>query len=201
MAIGAMQLDLHGDVVAGHDHFRAAQQLGRAGHVGRAEVKLRTIAGEERRMTAALFLGQDVNFRLELRVRRDALGSRQNLAALEVFLFNAAEQHADVVAGLPSSSVLLNASTPVMTVVLFGLRPTISMVSPTLALPRSIRPVPTVPRPLMLNTSSTGIRNGLSISRCGIGTYSSSALTSSSIGLQASSSLGVLQTPAATSRG
>ncbi len=100
MAIGACSSTSIGHVVAGHDHFGAAQQLGRAGHVGGAEVELRAIAVEERRMTAAFFLGQHVNFRLELGVRRDALGSRQHLAALEIFLFNAAQEHADVFAGL-----------------------------------------------------------------------------------------------------
>ena len=44
-----------------------------------------------------------------------------------------------------------------------------STVSLTLTTPRSIRPVITVPRPVMVKTSSTGIRNGLSISRTGCG--------------------------------
>ena len=39
-----------------------------------------------------------------------------------------------------------------------GLMPTISISSPTLITPRSIRPVTTVPRPEIENTSSTGIR-------------------------------------------
>src|ERR1700740_1016317 len=38
-------------------------------------------------------------------------------------------------------------------------------------IPCSIRPVATVPRPVMENTSSTGIRNGLSRSRTGSGGY------------------------------
>ena len=66
----------------------------------------------------------------------------------------------------------------------------ISTASPTLTLPRSIRPVPTVPRPLIEKTSSIGIRNGLSISRTGSGMYSSIALTRSRIGLAALASLG-----------
>ena len=49
------QLDVHLDVVAGHDHLDAFRQLDRAGHVGRAEVELRTVVGEERRVAAALF--------------------------------------------------------------------------------------------------------------------------------------------------
>ncbi len=42
-------------------------------------------------------------------------------------------------------------------------------------IPRSMRPVTTVPRPLIENTSSTAIRNGLSMSRCGSGMWLSTA--------------------------
>ena len=49
--------------------------------------------------------------------------------------------------------------------------PTISISSPTLTTPRSIRPVTTVPRPEIENTSSTGIRNGFSMSRLGCGIH------------------------------
>ena len=45
----------------------------------------------------------------------------------------------------------------------------ISISSFTFTMPRSMRPVTTVPRPEIENTSSTGIRNGLSISRFGTG--------------------------------
>ena len=41
-----------------------------------------------------------------------------------------------------------------------------------------MRPVTTVPRPEIENTSSTGIRNGLSIARSGTGMYASIASTS-----------------------
>ena len=40
---------------------------------------------------------------------------------------------------------------------------------PHLHLPALHRPVATVPRPVIENTSSTGIRNGLSTSRFGVG--------------------------------
>jgi hypothetical protein len=69
----------------------------------------------------------------------------------------------------PSSSVLLNISTPVQTVSRVGFRPTRETLSPILMMPRSTRPVATVPRPLMENTSSTGMRKGLSTSRTGVG--------------------------------
>ncbi|MNC91204.1 hypothetical protein D3C83_74130 [compost metagenome] len=68
----------------------------------------------------------------------------------------------------PSSSSLRNISTPVTTVLFVsGFIPTISIVSPTLTIPRSTRPVATVPRPVIVKTSSIGIRNGLSTSRSG----------------------------------
>ena len=48
-------------------------------------------------------------------------------------------------------------------------------------MPRSTRPVATVPRPEMENTSSTGIRNGLSVARFGVGIQASTASISRSI--------------------
>ena len=58
--------------------------------------------------------------------------------------------------------------------------PMMSTVSLTLTTPRSIRPVTTVPRPVIEKTSSIGIRNGLSMSRTGSGMLSSTASMSSS---------------------
>ncbi len=54
----------------------------------------------------------------------------------------------------------------------------ISISSFTFTMPRSMRPVTTVPRPEIENTSSTGIRNGLSTSRFGTGMYLSISSTS-----------------------
>ena len=70
----------------------------------------------------------------------------------------------------PWSSVFWNISTPVtVTVRGASVKPTISTLSPTLTTPRSMRPVTTVPRPLIEKTSSTGIRNGWSTGRGGVG--------------------------------
>jgi hypothetical protein len=55
----------------------------------------------------------------------------------------------------------------------------ISISSIGLTRPRSTRPVTTVPRPLMLNTSSIDIRKGRSTSRTGVGMYSSTTRISS----------------------
>ena len=81
----------------------------------------------------------------------------------------------------PESRSLRNISTPVQTVFVVSRIPTISISSPTLTTPRSIRPVTTVPRPEIENTSSIGIKNGWSIARTGVGIYSSTAAISSLI--------------------
>src|SRR5437667_2948084 len=50
------QLDRHLRVVARHHHLDACRELDAARHVRRAEVELRPVALEERRMAASLFL-------------------------------------------------------------------------------------------------------------------------------------------------
>ncbi len=45
-----------------------------------------------------------------------------------------------------------------------------------------MRPVPTVPRPVIVKTSSIGIRNGLSTARSGVGMYTSTASIRAKIG-------------------
>src|SRR3954469_1894704 len=97
---GLDQLDLHLDVVARHDHLGALGEVRRPGHVRRAEVELGPIAGEERRVTAALLLLEDVDLGLELGVRGDRPGLAEHLAALDVLALGAAQQAADVVARL-----------------------------------------------------------------------------------------------------
>src|ERR1700739_3198575 len=94
------QLDLHLDVVAGHDHLSALGQPGHAGDVGRAEVELRPVAREERRVTSALLLLEDVDLGLELGVRGDRSGLAQHLPALDVLTLGPSQQAAGVVARL-----------------------------------------------------------------------------------------------------
>src|SRR5437588_4049798 len=93
------QLDLHLDVVAGHDHLGALGQLGHAGDVGRAEIELRPVAREEWGVTATLLLLQDVYLGLELGVGRDRARLAEHLPALDLLALGAAQQAADVVAG------------------------------------------------------------------------------------------------------
>src|SRR5689334_4817939 len=56
-------------VVPGHHHLDALRQLQRPGHVRRPDVELRPVAVEERRVPPPLFLAQDVDLALELRMR------------------------------------------------------------------------------------------------------------------------------------
>src|SRR5450631_602864 len=94
------QVHFHRDVVARHHHFGAFGQMHDAGHVGGGEVELGPVVGEERSMTTALFLGQDVGLSLELGVRLDRTRLAQHLAALDFLALGATQQRADVVAGL-----------------------------------------------------------------------------------------------------
>src|SRR5687768_14899384 len=94
------QLDVDVHVVAGHDHLDAGRELDRPGDIGRAQVELRTVARVERRVTAALLLGEDEHLGLELRAGLDAGGLGQHLAALDLVTLDASQQQANVVARL-----------------------------------------------------------------------------------------------------
>ena len=60
------QLDGDRHVVARHDHFLVGGQLDGTGHVRRTEVELRTVVVEERRVTAAFVLAQNVDLAGEI---------------------------------------------------------------------------------------------------------------------------------------
>src|SRR5262249_23525815 len=60
----------------------------------------RTVVVEERRVPAALVLGQDVDLTLELSVRRGGAGLHDDLATLDILTLDAAQQQTNVVAGL-----------------------------------------------------------------------------------------------------
>src|SRR4029077_11698733 len=51
------EFDLHRDVVDRHYHLGALRQMHRAGDIGRAEVELRPVVAEKRRVPPALLLG------------------------------------------------------------------------------------------------------------------------------------------------
>src|SRR5476651_789662 len=56
------ELEVDGDVVARHDHLDAFRQRDNTGDVSRAEVELRAVTVEERRVAATFVLREDVDF-------------------------------------------------------------------------------------------------------------------------------------------
>src|SRR5690606_33637000 len=68
------------------------------GNVCGAEVELRTVAFEERRMTATFVFGQHVDFGFKVGVRGDGAWLGQYLTALNFVTLGAAQQHTDVLA-------------------------------------------------------------------------------------------------------
>src|SRR5437868_14633044 len=61
----------HLHVVPGHHHLGALRKLNRARHVRRAEVELRPVVVEKRRVPPAFLLGEHVHLALELRMREN----------------------------------------------------------------------------------------------------------------------------------
>src|SRR5436190_3377538 len=94
------QLDLHVRVVARHDHLLALRELDRTRHIRRAEVELRAVVVEERRVPAALVLREHVHLGLEVRVRRDRARLREHLAPLDLLTLDATEERTGVVSRL-----------------------------------------------------------------------------------------------------
>src|SRR5881394_3932296 len=163
------QLDRHLRVVARHHHLDPGRQLDIARHVRRPEVELRPVALEERGMPPALFFRENVDLCLKVRVRLDRARLGQHHAALDLILLDAAQQQADVVARLPLIEQLaehLDAGHDRL------------LVGPEA---HKLDFLADLHLAAIEKTSSTGIRNGLSISRLGIGTVLSSAVSSSSI--------------------
>ena len=176
MAIGAMRVTVISGVVTRHAHLGALRELNGAGDVGGPEEELGPVVREERLVAATLLLGQHIHLTLELGVRRDAAGLAQHLTPLHLFLLRAPQQRPDVVTGLALIEELAEHLHTVHVVFWVGRIPTISTSSPVWIRPCSTLPVTTVPRPVIENTSSIGIRNGLSSSRTGSGMNASTRL-------------------------
>src|SRR5882672_3150009 len=90
------QLDLHRHVVSRHHHLHSFRQRRHSRHVRGAEVELRPVAREKRRVPPTFFLRQYIGLRLELRVRRDAAGLRYYLPPLYVLALYPAQQQPHV---------------------------------------------------------------------------------------------------------
>src|SRR5690554_678911 len=89
----------HLNVVTRHYHFNTFRQLTSTGDVCGTEVELRTIAFEERSVTAAFFLAQYVDFAFELSVRLDGARLAQYLTTLNVVTLGTTQQRTNVLTG------------------------------------------------------------------------------------------------------
>jgi len=134
----------------------------------RAHVELRTVVGEERRVTAPLSFFQDVHLALESCAASPSPACRES-APRSTSSSRCAEKNADLSPAWPWSRSLRDISTPVTTVLRVSRKP---------MNPRPLRPSspPHAPRDrhhrpatLIENTSSIAIRNRLSMSRTGSG--------------------------------
>ncbi len=85
-------------VVAGQNHLYAFGQGNVAGDIGGVNVELRAIAGEERAVTAAFFLAQDVDRAFKLGVGGDGTGLGQNHTAFNLGAIDTAQQDTSVIA-------------------------------------------------------------------------------------------------------
>ncbi len=97
MAIGAINSISIATLSPGITISTPVRQMRHSRHVRRAEVKLWTIPGKERRVSSAFFLRQHIRFGLELRVRGNRTRLRDYLAALNVLALNSAQQQPNVV--------------------------------------------------------------------------------------------------------
>src|SRR5262249_19521781 len=92
------QLDLEVHQVARQRHLRAGRQRDGAGDVRGAEVELRPIAAEDRRVPASLLTAEEEDRRGKAPVRRDRTRPGDHLAALDLVPLGTAQQDADAVA-------------------------------------------------------------------------------------------------------
>src|SRR6185312_2477159 len=95
---GSDEFDNQLHVVSRHHHFGPFRHFRHARNVRGAEVELRPVALEERRMTSAFFLRKHVNFAAELLVRLDRIRLGDDLSALDIVLVYSAKQQTHVVA-------------------------------------------------------------------------------------------------------
>src|SRR3989338_6673026 len=94
------EFPFEGHGVARHDQLLTFGERHFYGDIRRADVELRLVAGEERRVATALILGEDVDLGVKVGVRSNRTALRENLTAMHVFLLGAAEKNACVVACL-----------------------------------------------------------------------------------------------------
>src|SRR6185503_11339782 len=93
----AAELEAHGRTGAGLDERIA--NLEDAGRLSRTEKELRRVAAVKRRVTTALFRGEDENFGVARGVGANGVGRGDDEAARDLVATDAPKEQADVLAG------------------------------------------------------------------------------------------------------
>src|SRR3989338_3482629 len=101
------ELHFEGDRVARHHHLLPLRERHLARHVRRADIELRLVAREERRVTTSFVLAEDIHLSVKVGVRRDRTDLCEYLTAVHVFFLGAAQENAGVVACLTFLELLV----------------------------------------------------------------------------------------------
>src|SRR3989344_1137535 len=96
----ANQLYLKGNCVAWHNHLDTFCECYLARDVGRAHVELRLVAREERRVSSAFILVEDVDPGFKLGVWGNRSRLCNNLSAMDFFFLSTSQKHSGVVSCL-----------------------------------------------------------------------------------------------------
>ncbi|CAB4791481.1 unannotated protein [freshwater metagenome] len=91
------EFNSHLGVITRNTHFRARWKRDLTSHISRTEIELRTVVREERLMTTAFFLGQNIGLSLELGMRSNGTRLRENLTTLNFFLLRSTKKRTNVV--------------------------------------------------------------------------------------------------------
>ncbi|CAB4918035.1 unannotated protein [freshwater metagenome] len=91
------EFNSHLGVITRDTHFRARRKRDLTSHIGRTEIELRTVVREERLMTAAFFLGQNIGLSFELGMRSDRTRLSEHLTTLNFFLLRSTKKRTNVV--------------------------------------------------------------------------------------------------------
>src|SRR3989344_536570 len=94
------ELHVESDRVARHNHLLTLGECHFSRDVGGADIELRLVAREERRVAAAFVLAENVDLGAEVGVRSNRTDFCENLPAVHLFFLGAAQKHAGVVASL-----------------------------------------------------------------------------------------------------
>src|SRR5262249_24818399 len=94
---GLQKLACDGDIISRHHHLHSLGKVHGPRHVRGSEIELGTVTREERGVPSTLFLGENIDLRLELGVRSDRSRFTDDLSSLDVLPLNTTEEKSGVI--------------------------------------------------------------------------------------------------------